>query len=89
MKANEKAIISAKDYGSNKNLTSDLTMRHSNNNQNIFQYKCSFCWRELPNNSIRFKGIGACPLHFEIARKLIEGLREHAANYRRNLGVRK
>ncbi len=34
----EKAIISAKDYGSNKNLTNDLTMNDNTPNQNNFQF---------------------------------------------------
>ncbi len=33
---NEKAIISAKDYGSNKNLTNELTMTNHNQTKFIF-----------------------------------------------------
>lgn len=53
------------------------------------QYFCSFCWRELPNNSIRFDGIGACPLHFALCNKLIDGLREQRRNYAKQFGGRK
>lgn len=68
------------------NLKHKLTMENLTTTENRFQYKCSFCWRELPNNSIRFKGVGAYPLHFAIAQKLIDDLREHRANYFSNLG---
>ena len=91
----EKAIISAKDYGSNKNLTNEqltneqLTMNNLIPKQNKFQYDCSFCLRELPSGGIRFAGIGACPLHFTLAERLINSLREYRANCFSNLGVRK
>ncbi len=87
---NEKAIISGKDYGSNKNLTNDLTMTYHKPNTIKFQhYLCSFCWRELPNGSIRFAGFGACPRCYRLAHHFIDALRGHRANYFNNLGVRK
>ena len=45
------------------------------------QYFCSFCWRSLPDNSIRFGGIGACPVHFKLAETLINGLRRNEREY--------
>ncbi len=74
---------------SNNNLNTQLSMTNLIPKQNIFQYDCSFCLRELPSGGIRFAGIGACPLHFILAERLINSLREHRANYFSNLGVRK
>ncbi len=85
----EKAIISAKDYGSNTDLENQSTMKNLTTTQNKFQYDCSFCWRELPNNSVRFIGIGACPKCFNLAHRFVDALRGHRANYFNNLGVRK
>ncbi len=85
----EKATISAKDYGSNKNLTNDLTMTNHKPNQNKFQYECSFCRRELPSGGHRFDGIGACPRCYRLAHQFVGALRGHRANYFNNLGVRK
>ena len=85
----EKATISAKDYGSNKYLGNESTMAKVSKNQNNFQYECSFCLCELPNDGLRFDGIGACPLHFSLAERLINGLRKHRVNYFLNLGVKR
>ncbi len=57
------------------------TMKNSTPTGSKFQYLCSFCWRDLPNNSIRFDGIGACPVHFRLAKKLVNGLRRHRRDY--------
>lgn len=94
----EKAIISAKDYGSNKNLTDELTKpiqrridmtNHHKPNQPKFQYDCSFCLRELPSGGHRFDGFGACPRCYRLAHLFVDALRGHRANYFSNLGVRK
>jgi hypothetical protein len=87
MKGNEKA--NAGHIGSNKYLGNEFTMTNDITKQIEFQYYCSFCWRTLPNGGIRFDGIGACPLHFALARKLIDGLREHTANYFKSWGVKR
>lgn len=55
----------------------------------IRQYLCSFCLRELPNNSTRFNGIGACPLHFALAHKLVDGLRDHRREYAKRFEVKR
>jgi hypothetical protein len=81
---NEKGI-STKD-ASNTDLTNQLTMTNLKTNQNKFQYDCSFCLRELPSGGIRFNGIVAGPLHYALARKLVDGLHDHhRANYFNNL----
>jgi hypothetical protein len=54
-----------------------------------FQYLCSFCWRELPDNGLRFAGFGVCPPHLKLAETIVDLLRGHAANYSNNLGVAK
>jgi hypothetical protein len=62
-------------------------MNNRSTPSNKFQYKCSFCWRELPNGSTRFAGLGACPLHLILAERLVNSLRRHRANYfKSNLG---
>lgn len=86
--SNEKGIFCRDALNLERELTNRLTMTNHKPNQNNFQYECSFCLRELPSGGHRFDGIGACPLHFAIATKLIDGLRRHAANYF-NLEVKK
>jgi hypothetical protein len=46
-----------------------------------FQYLCNFCWRELPNGSVRFAGFGVCPPHLKLAETVVEALRRHRARY--------
>ncbi len=55
-------------------------------NKPQFQYKCSFCWRELPSGGTRFNGFGVCPLHLKLAEKVVDALRGHAANYSNRFG---
>jgi hypothetical protein len=71
------------------NLEHELTMTNYKPNTINFQYKCSFCWRELPNGSTRFAGFGACPRCYWLAHRFVDILRGHRANYFNNLGVRK
>jgi hypothetical protein len=61
---------------------------HKNNNikPRDFQYSCSFCWRELPNGSVRFAGFGVCPPHLKLAETIVDLLRGHAANYSNRFG---
>jgi hypothetical protein len=49
--------------------------------ERIFQYKCSFCQRELPNGGWRFAGFGACPPHLKLAETIVDALRRHRARY--------
>jgi hypothetical protein len=58
-------------------------MGHKNNNSKPreFQYKCSFCWRELPDNGLRFAGFGVCPPHLKLAETIVDALRRHRARY--------
>ncbi len=93
---NEKAEALESD-GSNKrnknqfkiNQKEGQSMENFNTPRNNFQYRCSFCWRELPNNSVRFNGVGACPACDGLAHLWVKSLRQYAANYFNNLGVRK
>ena len=83
---NEKGI-SAKD-ALNK-LGNELTMNTIPQNKKRFQYHCSFCACELAIDGWRFNGVGACPSCDDLAHLWVNSLREHAANYFNNLGVRK
>ncbi len=53
------------------------------------QYLCSFCWRELPNNSIRFNGIGACPKCFKLSHLFVDSLRQHKRKYSKRFEVKR
>jgi hypothetical protein len=77
MKKNKRAALTS---GSNLYLKNQLGNDFIPNGRG-FQARCSFCWRELPDGGIRFDGIGACPIHFAIAKCLIEGLRRHRREY--------
>ena len=85
---NEKTVISAKDYGLNKNLTNQSTMNYPTTTRNSFQYYCSFCACELSNDGVRFNGVGACRACDDLAHLWVNSLREHAANYSNNAEVR-
>jgi hypothetical protein len=71
------------------NLGNKPTVYNNTTTQYRFQYKCNFCWRELPNGSTRFAGFGACPRCYWLAHRFVDILRGHRANYFNNLGVRK
>ncbi len=45
------------------------------------QYRCSFCWRTLPNGGVRFAGFGVCPPHLKLAETIVDLLRGHRARY--------
>ncbi len=66
-----------------------LTTTNHKPNTIIFQYHCSFCARELSKDGLRFNGVGACSACDDLAHLWVNSLREHAANYSNNLGVRK
>lgn len=85
---NKNKAVSAKD-GSNTDLIEQLTMNENTPNRNKFQYHCSFCACELPDDGARFNGVGACPACDDLARLWVNSLRVHAAHYFNNLGVRK
>lgn len=74
---NEKARV----FGETIGLDKKLEQLHSKPSRFPRQYFCSFCWRELPNNSIRFNGIGACPKCFELSHLLVDGLRTQEREY--------
>jgi hypothetical protein len=58
-----------------------ISMNNFTPARNNFQYLCSFCWRDLPDNGTRFAGFGACPTHYALAFKFVDSLREHRARY--------
>jgi hypothetical protein len=78
---NKKAV--ATNNGSDTCKANSLTKK--NHTGKHFIYQCSFCWCELPDNSVRFKGIGACFIHFALAQIFVDSLREHERNYHAKL----
>jgi hypothetical protein len=74
--------------GASDSTNKKQTGRKNNNSKpREFQYKCSFCWRELPNGGVRFAGFGVCPLHLKLAETIVDALRRHRACYfKSNLG---
>ncbi len=66
-----------------------ITMPNHKPYQNKFQYHCSFCACELPDDGARFNGIGACPSCDDLAHLWVNSLRRHRLNYFHNLGVKK
>ncbi len=85
MAKNKKAFVSPKTKGLEKTFNqSNLKSKHISR-----QYLCSFCWRELPNNSVRFKGIGACPKCFKLSHLFVDSLRAHQREYSKRLEVKK
>jgi hypothetical protein len=58
-----------------------MNQKHCTPKQINFQYKCSFCWRELPNGGVRFAGFGVCPPHLKLAETIVDLLRGHRARY--------
>ncbi len=66
-----------------------ITMQNLTTLRKKFQYHCSFCACELPDDGLRFNGVGACPACNDLAHLWVNSLREHAANYFNNLGVKR
>ena len=71
------------------NLEREPTMKNLTTTQYRFQYHCSFCACELHDDGLRFDGVGACPSCDDLAHLWVKSLRQYAANYFNNLGVRK
>ncbi len=71
------------------NLENITNMKNLTTTQYRFQYHCSFCACELPDDGLRFNGVGACPACDDLAHLWVDSLREHRANYFSNLGVKK
>jgi hypothetical protein len=63
------------------NSTNQFTVENHTTTQNQNQYLCSFCWRELPDNGLRFAGFGVCPLHLKLAEIIVDALRRHQARH--------
>ena len=66
-----------------------ISMNNNTPTRNKFQYHCSFCACELLDDGLRYKGVGACPSCDDLAHLWVKSLRQYAANYFNNLGVRK
>jgi hypothetical protein len=71
------------------NLKHQSTMKNLTTTQYRFQYHCSFCACELADDGLRFNGVGACPSCDDLAHLWVNSLRDHAANYFYDLGVKK
>ena len=71
------------------NLENQSTVKNLTTTQYRFQYHCSFCACELADDGLRFNGVGACPSCDDLAHLWVKSLRQYAANYFNNLGVKK
>ena len=82
---NKEALVFGETKGLHKNFD------QSNLKPSLFprQYLCSFCWRELPNNSVRFNGIGACPSCFRLSHLLVDSLRRYRHEYSKRFEVKR
>jgi len=82
-------MITTKEKRANPGKDGTFIKKHNKSNQqnNLnaksreFQYKCSFCWRELPDGGLRFAGFGICPPHLKLAETVVDALRRHRARY--------
>ena len=81
-------IKKARVFGETKGLGKTFEQSNFKSFNFIRQYLCSFCWRELPNNSIRFNGTGACPQCFKLAHKFVDSLRRHQREYSKRFEVK-
>ena len=82
---NKKALVFGETMGLDKNFD------QSNFKPSLFprQYLCSFCWRNLPNNSVRFNGIGACPKCFRLSHRFVDSLRRNEREYSKRFEVKR
>jgi hypothetical protein len=83
---NYNAPIPARNDASDRENKPHREQTNNNSKPREFQYKCSFCWRELPRNGTRFDGFGVCPLHLKLAETIVDALRRQAANYSNRFG---
>jgi hypothetical protein len=83
---NKNAPILAGIDASDCKIKAQTEHRQDNSKPRDLQYKCSFCWRELPNGGLRFAGFGVCPPHLKLAETIVDLLRGHAANYSKRFG---
>jgi hypothetical protein len=77
----EKRAIPGKECASDSQSKSQKEQNNNNRKPREFQYKCSFCWRELPDGGLRFAGFGVCPPHLKLAETIVDLLRGHRARY--------
>ncbi len=83
---NDNAPIRARNDASDRKNKPQTEHNNFNSKPRDLQYKCSFCWRELPNGGLRFAGFGICPPHLKLAETIVDLLRGHAANYSNRFG---
>jgi len=82
---NKKPVVFAETIGLDKNFNQSDSKSYRVSRQ----YFCSFCRRNLPDNSILFKGIGACPKCFKLSHKFVHSLRRNEREYARRFGGEK
>lgn len=87
MMKNRKPV--ATNNGSILRTDKGLSMNNHKLYQNKFQYHCSFCTCELHDDGLRYNGVGACPSCDDLAHLWVKSLRQYAANYFNNLGVKR
>ena len=67
----------------------NLTITEFTTNSAKFQYNCSFCHRQLGNNSVIFGGIGACPKCFRLSHLFVNRLRRYRREYSKRFEVKR
>ncbi|MBA4121339.1 MAG: hypothetical protein H0X72_02600 [Acidobacteria bacterium] len=82
---NKKALV----FGETKGLDKNFDQSNFKPSRFPRQYLCSFCWRELSNNSVRFNGIGACPVCFKLSHLFVDSLRRHRREYSKRFEVKR
>lgn len=85
MSKNEKASILGGMQGLIKSLMQSNIKLFYPKNQDL----CSFCRGEMSDDSIRFKGIGACPKCFRLSHIFVDSLRRCRREYSKRFGVKK
>ena len=84
---NKKALVFGETIGSNKNF--DQNDYKPSRFLRQYLYFCSFCWRELSNNSVRFNGIGACPVCLKLSHLFVDSLRQYRREYSKRFEVKR
>jgi hypothetical protein len=79
--ANNNALFPARNSASDSKYKAQMEHSDNNTKPRDFQYKCSFCWRELPSGGVRFAGFGVCSPHLKLAETIVDALRQHKARY--------
>ncbi len=81
--------VAAETTTSQLQIDNDLTITEFTTNSAKFQYNCSFCHRQLGNNSVIFSGISACKKCYTLSHLLVNNLRRHWRQYSKRFEVKR